>query len=320
MNLPTGVSVTVNITIAVVCWRPSRELGSVLAAIVNQVPAEIPVILFLSGRTSDGELAQRGVTSHLEQVRIHRPDSPMSIGEARSYIARVVETEFVVFLDDDCVPMPNWYRALVDTIKLAPSVGLIFGPRYEYQASGVGALVRAVEARRSRKNHLSHPRSLRMDDANRYLPFCAGGNMVVNLKCAKLSGGITAPEFVHASFEDVDLQLRLMKKEFQVLFVPTLAVVHSHPLGFWPLLQKSWRSGRGSAVMKRKHGNAFVLKSRWVRKRDLFAPTILSIANLRCAYQLCGMSGALTWLAVKPIRNAVIWLSLLMTEFSLAYL
>ena len=102
---------------------------------------------------------------------------------------------------------------------------------------------------------------------------CAGGNMILNVNAAN-KVRIASHEFARSAFEDVDLQYRLARNNFQNIFVPNLLVRHVHSLTFAGLLKKSLLSGRGLALCRYYHTGGFAKNNRWDPKlliiRSLF--------------------------------------------------
>lgn len=54
--------------------------------------------------------------------------SPKGPAAARNHGARVARAPILAFTDDDCIPAPDWLRAVVDGFAASATIGAVTGP------------------------------------------------------------------------------------------------------------------------------------------------------------------------------------------------
>jgi GT2 family glycosyltransferase len=130
--------------------RPAR-LAQTIDALEGQSRQDFPILVVDQSRVEDGELVRRAGSNHrLEMVR----DEGKGVGRARNIGWPLCPGEWVVFLDDDCVPEPGWAQALHEAIARHPHVDAVSGhvagePRPEHEGLYVTAFPVTQERVRS---------------------------------------------------------------------------------------------------------------------------------------------------------------------------
>jgi GT2 family glycosyltransferase len=109
----------------VVCTRNRPgQLDATLAALRRQSQPGFDILVVDQSDAADPGLDRRALSDHrLTVVR----DSGRGLSRSRNIAWRLVATDWVVFLDDDCVPEPEWAEALAEDLERHPEVGVVSG-------------------------------------------------------------------------------------------------------------------------------------------------------------------------------------------------
>jgi mycofactocin system glycosyltransferase len=199
--------------------------------------ASFPVVV-----VDDGSV----VPVSVPRVRVLRHEVARGPAAARNTGLRAATTEFVAFLDSDCVPGPRWLERLrphlddPSTAVVAPRIvaldGRMSGPLSDYEAA-VSALDMGGE-----------PASVRPLSAVSYVPSAA----LLARRCA-LGDGFDETMPVA---EDVDLVWRLSAAGWRVRYEPAARVAHDHPARAGQWLRRRAFYGTGAALLAARHGRA----------------------------------------------------------------
>ena len=94
----------------VVCTRNrSERVNEVLDALARQSLREFQIVVVDQSDLPDAELERRA--SDDPRIRVIR-DSGRGLSRARNVAWQATSSEWLVFLDDDCIPEPGWAEAL----------------------------------------------------------------------------------------------------------------------------------------------------------------------------------------------------------------
>jgi GT2 family glycosyltransferase len=103
--------------------RPER-LEEVLAALDAQTRRRFPVVIVDQSRVPDSRLRRRAAAdSGLTVI----PDSGHGLSRSRNLACANVASEWIAFLDDDCVPDPDWAEAVSEVLATAGEAGMVSG-------------------------------------------------------------------------------------------------------------------------------------------------------------------------------------------------
>jgi GT2 family glycosyltransferase len=109
----------------VVCTRDrSRLLRATIDALLAQDAGEFPLLVVDQSATPDEELARTAAAEpRLELI----PDDGRGLSRARNVGSRRATSDWVVFVDDDCVPAPDWAERLRDALERAAGADIVSG-------------------------------------------------------------------------------------------------------------------------------------------------------------------------------------------------
>jgi len=175
-------------------------------------------------------------------------------GPARNTALRVVSTEFVAFLDSDCIPPPGWIDALAghfaDPLVAAVAPRVVGIAAAGTAAAGTAAAGTAATAAPGGSPLDLGDRPARVAPLTRvaYVPTAA---LVV--RRAALGDGFD--EALRYG-EDVDLVWRLIEAGWRVRYEPDVRVAHAEPASRSALLRRRFRYGNSAAPLTRRHPGA----------------------------------------------------------------
>ena len=155
-------------------------------------------------------------------------------GPARNTALRAIGTEFVAFLDSDCVPPPGWLHVLAG--HLADPLVAAVAPRIVPAEPGLIGSALDLGDRPARVAPLTRVA---------YVPTAA-----LLVRRAALGDGFD--EALRYG-EDVDLVWRLIEAGWRVRYEPAVRVAHADPQSGPALLRRRFRYGTSAAPLTRRH-------------------------------------------------------------------
>ena len=166
-------------------------------------------------------------------------------GAARNTGLAAAATEFVAFLDSDCVPEPGWLDRLLPHFA-DPAVGAV-APRIVPHQAGTSWLAR-YEGASSTLDMGARPSIVRPGARVSYVP---GAALVVRRAAA--GAGFADGLFVG---EDVDFIWRLPAAGWRVRYEPSATMGHDHRVRFRAWFSRRADYGTSAAVLERLHPGA----------------------------------------------------------------
>jgi len=237
------------ITIVITTYNRHRLLTACLDALrPATVRSEYEVIVVDDGST-DGTaaylagLARAGRLCHLRQPNAGWP-------AARNRGWRAACGNVVAFLDDDCIPAPDYLTALAAAWARWPEAAGIGGritaqPGANYagrlRATGHVAVFEALNAPHGTRVAARTPG--RVD-------FCYGGNRSLRRDVLEALGGF---DETLRYFDDWDLDWRLHGAGQRLWYDPTIVAAHDYRLTAWGRIRADYLYGRSAPRFARRH-------------------------------------------------------------------
>ena len=235
---PVGGSVSSSrpapsITIAVATWRRPKGLRRLLEALRPQVEGhrgrEIVVV-------NDGshDAAYAEVVSAFESiVRYESLSENAGVGVARNRCVSLAKGDFVVFVDDDCVPPPFWLDWLAARLTVAPDIDALAGStRLLWRNSGFFERVQA------------HFKLLPRPWVTRQDIIFVTASLAIRRALLERLGGFRPLRIG----EDTELAGRVAQSGARVV-VDEDWFVHHEPEAFGAKLRKFWRYGLANVTL-----------------------------------------------------------------------
>jgi mycofactocin system glycosyltransferase len=158
-------------------------------------------------------------------------------GPARNTALTMIGTDFVAFLDSDCIPAANWIGALAG--HFADPLVAAVAPRIVAAEPGRGGSALDLGDRAARVAPLTRVS---------YVPTAA-----LLLRRAAVTGGFD--EALRYG-EDVDLIWRLVEADWRVRYEPAVQIRHSEPRALPARLRRRFHYGTSAAPLARRHPGA----------------------------------------------------------------
>ena len=218
-------------------------------------------------------------------------------GVARNHGASLAKGEFLLFTDDDCVPVSNWISLMVT------------GLRSGNQISGVkGAYLTNQDSLVSRFVQLEYEDKYDVMKKFEYIDFIDTYSAGFKKSIFMEFGGYDS-QYTTACAEDVDLSYRMYEKGYKMLFIPQAIVYHLHPSSLWAYLKKKFKFAYWR-VLAVKNSPSKVI-------RDTHTPQIMKVQLLIAPFILIS---CLIWLVFDYGEVFAYGLSLAFMLLSLPFL
>ena len=226
-----------DVTVVVPVRDRPAALDRLLAALAaDPTTAGLPVVV-----VDDGSAEPVAPTGGVRVVRHPVPRGPAA---ARNTGLAGATTEFVAFLDSDCVPRPGWLSALLPHLA-DPSLAAV-APRIVPLTGAARGWISPYEDVAAALDMGPHPAAVRPLSAVSYLPSAA-----LLVRRGALGGGFDESMRVA---EDVDLVWRLTGAGWRVRYEPAAEVAHEHPAALGEWLRRRAFYGTGAALLAGRHG------------------------------------------------------------------
>lgn len=172
-----------------------------------------------------------------DRIRFAQVPQTYPPGRMRNIGSQIARGTYLAFIDDDCVPPPNWLRILLDSISRRKDIG------------AVGCRVVA-----NKKRFWPRCADFVLFSAYQYRRQCyidlGSAAIMVNKSVFREVKGFN--EQLLAS-EDWDLSLRLRKAGSRCLFTPEVEVLHHHGREtFFAIIRSAFSSGLHSGLTVQK--------------------------------------------------------------------
>jgi cellulose synthase/poly-beta-1,6-N-acetylglucosamine synthase-like glycosyltransferase len=217
------ISTALPVTVYVPAYNVAEYLPRCLEGLLSQTPPANEILVVDDGsRDMSAEIAAKypGVT-------LLRHETNQGLAAARNTGMRAARNELVASVDADCVPAPDWLVQLAGHFE-DPSIVGVGGKLSEGVEDGIADRWRAVHmAQHWGDAEIRNPR------------FLFGCNNVFRKSAVLATGGYD--ESKRTNGEDVDLCLRLQKKGWNFLYVPTARATHLRHDTPHSILETRWR-------------------------------------------------------------------------------
>jgi mycofactocin glycosyltransferase len=230
-----------DVTVVIPVRDRHAELARCLAGLRD--PDSGPRVIVVDDASADPAAIAAIAAKHGADV-VHRPVNG-GPGAARNTGLAAATTDFVAFLDSDCVPRPGWLDRLLPHFA-DPAVGAV-APRIVPHEAGTGWLAR-YEGASSTLDMGTRPSIVRPGARVSYVP---GAALVVR-KSAAGTG------FVEGMFvgEDVDFVWRMPAAGWRVRYEPAAVMGHDHRVTFRAWFSRRADYGTSAAALEELHPGA----------------------------------------------------------------
>lgn len=210
-------------------WELTRACLKALASTIKDKSVEVIVVDNASTDVTQEACPFLGKQLFGNTFRYFRCTNNMNFGPASNIGAAMAVGEYLIFLNNDTVPLPGWYQPLIDDFsrfpKLAATGPLLLYPKSEpfgHTVQHLGVFVSPF----LKVGHLYEgiPADSPLARKRRFFQIITGACMVIPRKLF-IAVGLFDEEFRNG-FEDVDLCLRLWQQGYRMTVNPEAKVIH----------------------------------------------------------------------------------------------
>jgi len=210
-------------------WELTRACLKALAATTKGKSIEVIVVDNASTDVTPEACPFLGKQLFGDKFRYFRCSSNMNFGPASNIGANMATGKYLVFLNNDTVPLEGWYQPLIDDFSRFPKIAatgpLLVYPKSEpfgYTVQHLGVFVSPF----LKMGHLYEgiPAESPLAKKRRFFQIITAACMVIPRELF-LSAGLFDEKFING-FEDVDLCLRLWKQGYRMTVNPEARVIH----------------------------------------------------------------------------------------------
>jgi cellulose synthase/poly-beta-1,6-N-acetylglucosamine synthase-like glycosyltransferase len=253
-NLPT-----VDVVLAV--RNEQRRIGECIESLLAQDYPRSLVKIFVADNGSDDDTVEVASRYSVTVVREWKPGS----AAARNNAIRESNADLIAFFDGHCIANKQWVSSMCGLFE-DPRIG---GAQARIENAATDPRVIAYLENSGMDNY-DHVLEDTVYGTHNVYPWILSGNCMYRRDVIEQVGGFD--ERLPAC-EDVDLAWKVVLSGYLLVNCPDASVVHWNDDDWQKFVRKSWRQGRGSAVLAKRylpHGarNAFQPSMIWHKGRD----------------------------------------------------
>ena len=295
----SGLPGPADVTVVIPVRDRHAELDRCLAGLRG-----LPHVIVVDDASADPGAVKRIAASHGADL-IHRPVNG-GPGAARNTGLAAAQTEFVAFLDSDCVPAPGWLAGLLPHFA-DPAVGAV-APRIVPHQAGRSWLAR-YEGASSTLDMGARPSVVR---PGARVPYVPGAALVVRRSAA-------GDGFRHGMpvGEDVDFVWRTAAAGWRVRYEPDAVMGHDHRVTFRAWFARRADYGTSAAALEELHPGAVrpLYASWWtagawaaaLARRPVTAALLTAAATALLARRLSRVTGERWPVPAAAVGPATSW-------------
>lgn len=210
------------VTIIIVTFNSSQWLRRQQAALQAQTEQRWRLVVFDNASGEDERPSRRELAG---DATVIQSEINLGFAEGNNAAARDADTPYLVFLNPDAFPQPDWLTNLITTIERHPDAAAIGSLQLRADApgtlDGAGDVLHAT-GMGYRGGH-GQPRHAAPNSLAETFSACAAA-MLVRREAFEQIGGFDSRYFCF--FEDVDLSFRLRLNGWRILQAPDAIVEH----------------------------------------------------------------------------------------------
>ncbi|MBW1974200.1 MAG: glycosyltransferase [Deltaproteobacteria bacterium] len=196
-----------------------------LKALFKVTPIKLFELIIVNNASTDGtkEFLEELKEKYPAAKVIHNEEN-LGFAKACNQGAKIAEGRFLLFLNNDTIPLQGWLEALIESTKQNVKIG-ICGSRLSYpnnliQHAGIAFNEYGIPYHVYRYMPSEHP----MVTIKKYYPAVTGACLLIRRDLFEEIGGFDEKYGMYV--EDIDLCLKCWSKGFRVIYVPESHLVH----------------------------------------------------------------------------------------------
>ena len=210
-------------------WHLTRACLRALAATTKGKSVEVLIMDNASTDDTPEACPLLGKQLFGDAFRYFRSSQNINFGPASNLGAKHAQGKYLIFLNNDTIPLPGWYQPLIDDFTKFPHIAatgpLLLYPEstpFGYTVQHLGVAVTPL----LRVTHLYEgiPADSPLARKRRFFQIITAACMVIP-RTLFMEAGLFDEQLING-FEDVDLCLRLKQQGYQMTVNPNTRVVH----------------------------------------------------------------------------------------------
>lgn len=175
------------------------------------------------------------------QCHVVRSDHNLKVAGARNIGLREARSDYIYFIDSDCVPVENCIENLMKSFKYSEKIGIVGGRCIvPYDKNWINLAYDIAE----RHKDLSNLKG-------KYVPYLPGSNLCIKRKVLDKIGFFNEKMLSH---EDFDFSFRANNEGFNIFFTPEATSYHyNHRTTLKSYLNHAYRGGVYGTIFRLKY-------------------------------------------------------------------
>lgn len=213
----------VTCSIIIPVWNKLDLTAQCLTALATVTTESSYEVIVVDNGSTDG--TAEFLTSLSGDVQVIRNQDNLGFAKACNQGARVARGKYLVFLNNDTIPLKGWLKALVDEVEAYPEVGIV-GSKLLYQDGTVQHAGVVLNRSEGLPYHIYKGFSGDSPAVNqrREYQVVTGACLLIRRSLFRELGGFD--EGFRNSFEDVDLCLKAGERGYHVVYQPRSVLYH----------------------------------------------------------------------------------------------
>lgn len=210
-------------------WKYTEACLHALQKTISTESCEIIIVDNNSSDTTKEQCNTLGQELFGDRFRYHRCAENINFAPACNLGARIARGEFLIFLNNDTVPLSGWYRPLIQDFTLFPDIAAT-GPLLVYpETEPFGHTVQHLGVTVTPALKVSHlyegiPAESDLAKKRRFFQIITAACMVIR-RSVFFQIGMFDEHYING-YEDIDLCLRLWHAGYRMTVNPASRVVH----------------------------------------------------------------------------------------------
>ena len=226
------------ITVAIPHYKAIKSLKRLLNALENQNFNKNNFEVLVINDGIESQVKKNSLGNFNFKLRIINKKHG-GVASTRNKAINMCSTDFIFFLDQDCIPQKEWLKNMSNRFK-----------KENYKVAAIGGYINPFINKGIINEYFNMSNSLKapiIDKKNGEIVTIITANAGFRNDALKSINGFDAKTFNNLSHggEDVDLTYRLKKAGYSLIFEPTAIVLHEYPSKFISIFFKYANYGRG---------------------------------------------------------------------------
>lgn len=210
-------------------WDLTQNCLAALGKTLQGKACEVIIIDNASSDATPSLCPQLGKELLSERFHYYRSETNLNFGPASNRGAQKAQGRFLVFLNNDTVPLPGWYDALIEDFTTYPDIAAT-GPVLVYPEEGpLGRTVQHLGVALTPTLSVTHvyegiPEQAPLVKKRRFFQVITAACMVIPRELF-MKIGMFDEQYINGC-EDIDLCARLANKGYRMTINPNATVVH----------------------------------------------------------------------------------------------